>query len=131
MRYIDSSIFINSALPKDGRDRYKKMIEKIISGNEKFATSVLTIDEVIYIIRKEIDIDSSIRMGNDIINMKNLILLNVDQETILLSLNIIERYKLYPRDAIHAACCIQNNIKVIISDDEDFDKIKEIKRERL
>src|SRR3989344_6242275 len=99
MKYIDSSIFINSALPKEGRYKYKELIEKIISGNEKFATSVLTIDEVIYIIRKEIDIDSSIRIGKDIINMKNLVLLDINQETILLSLEIIERYKSYPRDA--------------------------------
>ena len=41
---------------------------------------------------------------------------------------LIEEYNLKPRDAIHAATALVNGINEIISDDSDFDKIKEIRR---
>ena len=44
---------------------------------------------------------------------------------------IIEKYNLKPRDAIHVASALTNNIKEIVSDDPDFDKVKEIKRKKL
>ncbi len=37
-------------------------------------------------------------------------------------------YNIRPRDAIHAACALENNTNIICSFDDDFDKIKEIKR---
>ncbi len=33
-----------------------------------------------------------------------------------------------PRDSIHLACCMEGGIDEIISDDRDFDTVKDIKR---
>ena len=44
---------------------------------------------------------------------------------------LISKYNLHPRDSIHVSSAIGKKIKTIISDDEEFDKIKEIKREPL
>ena len=130
MKYLDANVFINAALPRKNRSKYIRIIQQAISGEEIFATSVLTIDEVTYVIRKEIGFDYSLRIAKNILTMKNLILLEVDEGTITLSLNLMGKYILNPRDAIHAACCMQNNIKIIVSDDADFDKVREIKREK-
>ncbi|MHC1628688.1 MAG: type II toxin-antitoxin system VapC family toxin [Candidatus Nezhaarchaeales archaeon] len=40
----------------------------------------------------------------------------------------MERYDLKPSDAIHAATCIVNNIKYIVSEDQEFDKVEGIER---
>jgi len=41
------------------------------------------------------------------------------------------KYKLSPRDSIHIASALSKKTKTIVSDDEDFDHIKEIKRTPL
>jgi predicted nucleic acid-binding protein len=38
------------------------------------------------------------------------------------------KYNLSPRDAIHLASALSRKAIAIVSDDEDFDQIKEIKR---
>ena len=44
---------------------------------------------------------------------------------------ITEKYNIQPRDALHAATALCNGATEIISDDSDFDKIKELKRIHL
>jgi len=40
----------------------------------------------------------------------------------------MEKYDLKPRDAIHLSAAIEHGVFTIISEDKDFDKIKEIER---
>jgi len=48
------------------------------------------------------------------------------------SLNFMKMYKfLKPRNAIHIVAAISAGASVIVSDDSDFDNIKEIKRRSL
>jgi len=53
---------------------------------------------------------------------------NVDETVLTQAQRLMEKYKLGPRDAIHIACALVRKTRCIISDDEDFDKIKEITR---
>jgi predicted nucleic acid-binding protein len=69
--------------------------------------------------------------GKFFLEFPNLKILKIDSEVIKEAQKLVETYKLKPRDAIHAACAIKNNIKEIISDDPDFGKVKEIKRIKL
>ena len=69
--------------------------------------------------------------GEKFLEFPNLKILSIDEKIIREVQKIAERYGVKPRDAIHASCAIKNNIKEIISDDPDFDKIKEIKRIKL
>ena len=41
---------------------------------------------------------------------------------------IREKYNLKPRDSIHLSSAIRRGIKKIITDDRDFDNLKEIER---
>ncbi|PKP58327.1 MAG: hypothetical protein CVT88_07465 [Candidatus Altiarchaeales archaeon HGW-Altiarchaeales-1] len=45
--------------------------------------------------------------------------------------NLISEYKLDPRDAIHAACALIHGVYTIISEDDDFDRIKKFERKGL
>ena len=45
--------------------------------------------------------------------------------------SLMDKYKLSPRDSIHVASALSRKATIIISDDEDFDQIKEIKRTPL
>ncbi len=40
----------------------------------------------------------------------------------------MEKYDLKPRDAIHLSAAIEHSVFTIISEDKDFDKVKEIER---
>lgn len=40
----------------------------------------------------------------------------------------MEKYKLRPRDAIHASVALENKISTLVSFDRDFDLVGEIKR---
>jgi len=54
--------------------------------------------------------------------------LGVRKSTVFRAQELVERYRLNPRDALHAAVALENKIKTIVSYDEGFDAITEIKR---
>lgn len=134
MIYLDSNIFVSAIInpPTDQQASIcKKILMKIISNEISAATSLLTWDEVIYVIKKTLGREIAIVEGKKFLIFPNLKFLKVDEDIIFQSQNLISKYQLNPRDAIHAATAIANNINEIISDDADFDQIKELKRIKL
>ena len=132
MIYLDTNIFIYASI--DESEIGKKCSEIIsLHLNEKkdVATSCLTWDEVVYGIRKKVGKEMSIIQGKNLIEMQNLLWLDTNNLIISKAQELMEAYNLKPRDAIHAATAIVNGIKEIISDDSDFDKVKEIKRTKI
>ena len=58
--------------------------------------------------------------------------LEVDKNVLSMAQTLVDRYdRLNPRDSIHIASALSKKIKQIISDDKDFDIVKEIKRTPL
>jgi predicted nucleic acid-binding protein len=51
-------------------------------------------------------------------------LISVDQT--MLSLNLMKKYGIFPRDAIHASCAIASRIENVITTDSDFKRIEEL-----
>lgn len=132
MIYLDTNIFIYASI--DESEIGKKCSEIIsVHLNEKkdVATSCLTWDEVVYGIRKKVGKEISVIQGKNLIEMQNLFWLDTNNIIISKAQELMEAYNLKPRDAIHAATAIVNGIKEIISDDPDFDKIKELKRIKI
>ncbi len=66
--------------------------------------------------------------GKRFLGLPGLNFIKLDRKIIDKAQDLITNYSINPRDAIHAATAIINNISEIISDDSDFDVIKEIKR---
>ena len=132
MIYLDANIFIYSLINDDKLgDKSRKILTKIAKRETNGFTSILTWDEVVYVLRKIIGIDKSIDEGNKLLNFPNLIFLDSNKKTIEKAQKIMEKYKIKPRDAIHIATALTNNIDKILSDDKDFDGIREIQREGL
>lgn len=132
MLYLDSNVFIHATLNmKEIGERARALLRKVQQGEEAASSSVLTFDELVWAVNKYRSIEDAINAGEAFLNFPNLKLTIVDGELLALALNLIRKYKLDPRDSIHAATAILERAEVIVSTDIHFDKIKEIKRNPL
>lgn len=131
MKYVDANVFIfpiiYDATIKES-SLSKGILLEISEGDLEAATCSLTWDEVAWIVRKTLGIEYAKNEGKKLLEFPNLKILTVNEEIINEAQKIMETYQLKPRDSIHAACAIKNNIGEIITDDPDFDKVKELKR---
>lgn len=132
MYYIDSNIFIYPIIYDEKSiieaKKCRELLLKIASGNLEACTSYITWDEVVWIVRKLFDVNVSIHQGRIFLSFPNIRLLTIKRTTILKAQEIVEKHRLTPRDAIHAATAIENNINTIISYDKDFDNLDTVKR---
>ena len=132
MIYLDANIFILAAGSRsDVGEKARKFLGNLQVGKEKAFTSALTFDEVVWKVSQIRGFDDALATGNNLIVMPNLLLLDVNSHIISKSLDLMRFYKLYPRDAIHAASALNNNIFTIISEDKDFDNVKGLKRKSI
>jgi hypothetical protein len=135
MAYIDSNVFIYPAIYQTEAQakakKAKEILLKIESGELSAYTSTLTWDEVVWVVARVLGRDDGIRQGKKLLGFPNLEFINVDEGTLTLALTLLDKYKLSPRDSIHVASALGRKIKGVISDDEDFDQVKEITRTPL
>lgn len=129
MIYLDANIFIYSVLNTNKEGQHcRNILTKIAKKDLVGYTSFLTWDEFIYILKKHVGREAAAVGGEKFLNFPNLIFLKADRLTIEQAQQLIAKYNINSRDAIHTATALINNINQIVSDDQDFDKIKEIKR---
>ena len=132
MQYVDSNVFLYPTLystdiePK--AKKAKEILRKIESGDLQAATSTLTWDEVVWVTIKYLGRTDGVAQGQKLLGFPNLEFINVDEAIIAQAQALMGKYKLSPRDSIHIASALSKKTKTILSDDEDFDQIKEIKR---
>lgn len=133
MIYLDANIFVYPLVQESETktELHKELFIKIAKNEIIAATSILTWDEFTYALKKHLGRDTALIEGKKFISFPNLIFLKIDKNIAILAQDLFTRYNLNPRDALHAASALHNNIKEILSDDSDFDKIKEIKRIKL
>jgi len=130
--YIDSNIFLYPAIykpetVKEARES-KDFLLKVSEGLVEAYTATITWDEVVWVVRKMFGLKPSIELGRKLLVFPNLKLLNIKRSVVLRAQRLMEKYKIKPRDAIHAATALENGIETIVSYDRDFDKLDEIKR---
>lgn len=130
--YIDSNIFIYGFLDEGEQGKQaRSLLKKVSSGKLRGHTSTLTFDEVSWKLLKQLDEKQATQAIDAFLTFPSLNFINVDKELIRESAQIMQKHNLLPRDAIHAAACIIQHLKVIISEDKDFDRIKSIRRKGL
>ena len=128
MKYLDTNVFVFALTPGPKEQAARRILHKVLTGSMDATTSCLTWDEFVWVLRKELDASAIIAESKKFLTFPHMTLLNVDTEVLELAQGLLERYSLKPRDALHAATAIKHGIHEIVSDDSDFDKVKEIKR---
>ena len=135
MQYVDSNVFLYSVLYSPDLElkakRAKEILHKIENKELSAATSTLTWDEVVWVTTKLLGRSGGITLGQKLLGFPNLEFISVDEAIIAQAQSLMDKYKLSPRDSIHVASALSRKATIIISDDEDFDQIKEIKRTPL
>ena len=122
--YTDSNIFIFPVIYNNEQAYKAGNILSRIENNEIIGyTSVLTWNEVVYVIWKTVGKTDSISIGKKFINYPNLRFINTDSNIIIKATEIAENYNLKPRDSIHIATALSRDMHNIISDDFDFDSV--------
>jgi predicted nucleic acid-binding protein len=68
---------------------------------------------MVWVIRKLFDVDLSLELERKFLSFPNLKFLIVKRTTIFKAQEIAEKYRLKPRDDIHAAAAIENKVSMI------------------
>ena len=127
--YIDSNIFIFAySEDKENGVVCRKILDLIIENKITAFTSTLTFDEIFNKIMRLKDKQTALIVSDLFLNLNNLKFIEVDLNIVSSSLFLLKKYNLGLRDAIHLACAFSKDLKNIITNDKDFDKIEEIKR---
>ncbi|MEA3558895.1 MAG: type II toxin-antitoxin system VapC family toxin [Candidatus Thermoplasmatota archaeon] len=126
--YIDSNIFIFAA---QGQGELGKNCRKIISlvenGNIICASSYLVIDEVIWVLKKNIGRGKAVKIVKAMISLP-IKWLEVDRRTIMQMVETFETSNLDPRVSLHISSMKIAGISTIVSEDGDFDPIGSVER---
>ncbi len=130
MIYLDANVFLYSVTDHDSRKGIaaRNILTKLAKGELEAMTSSLTWDELIWGIKKYFDTERAILEGKRFLEFPNIKIISADANVLYFAQKLIEIYRIDPRDSIHAATAIIKNVTQFVSDDSDFDKIKEIKR---
>jgi predicted nucleic acid-binding protein len=131
MIYLDANVFLSAILNReDEGEKARDLLQKLQKAEIVAATSALSFDEVFWIVKKHRGFISALKAAKTLLEIPNLTFLEISDQTLWSAYNLAEKYRLDPRDAIHIACALDHAIFTIISEDEHFDKVKEIKKTR-
>ncbi len=132
MIYVDSCVPIYAALDSGSKGKWSRsLLDKIEDGVEPALTSALTLDEFTYKVRKEEGVEVSVEAGRRLLTMPHFRFIPVDDGVLWKSLELVEEYGIYPRDAIHASTAIIQGISSLVSEDENLDVLSELDRRWL
>ena len=132
MIYIDSNIFLYAILNRERiGNRARALLEQVQQGKEHACSSILTFDEIVWSVMRHRGMKEAVAAGEGFLNFPNLKLIPADGDLAAKALDIIKRHGLGPRDAIHAASAISMNVETIISSDQHFDKIADLRRKPI
>jgi predicted nucleic acid-binding protein len=132
MLYIDSSVFLYAALSQEEiGNKARALLGEVQQGKKNACSSALTFDEIVWVVKRYRSMESAIVAGEAFLNFPNLKLTPVNGDLLIEALEMIKKYRLDPRDAIHAASAISEEAEEIVSTDQHFDGIAGLHRKPL
>ncbi|KAF5411866.1 MAG: hypothetical protein C5S47_02735 [Candidatus Methanogasteraceae archaeon] len=130
MNYPDSNLIIYAIL--DGTevgDWGRGVPERMRGGVLHACTSFLTFDEVFYEVNEVKGTDIVIKNLEAFLSIPNMRFIDVNGTVIWRALELIRKYNIIPRGAIHAATAFVVGAETMFSQDKNFAGIKGLKRE--
>jgi predicted nucleic acid-binding protein len=130
--YLDSNIFIYALIYEKNLNeniRANHYLSLLVSGKEIGYTSVLTWDEIYYVIKKNFGSEKAEQASKKFLRFPNLHFIDVNYQIISKAQMIALSFNVMPRDAIHAVSALEKCHGKIISNDRGFDCINGLKRE--
>ena len=88
--------------------------------------SALAFDEIVWAVKRHRSPEDAETAGEAYLKLPGLEVLSVDADLLPSVLDLMRRYRLDPRDAIHAASALRVRAETIVSSDTHFDRLKEI-----
>lgn len=134
MVYVDANPFIYGAIEEHNDEKAvqsRAILTKIAKQEIPAVTSILTWDELVWVCKKNLAVAVAVEIGKSFLSMPNLRLIDANTPIAENASALMAEYGLKPRDAIHAATAILSGEHEIITDDADFDKVKELRRVSL
>lgn len=126
--YIDSNIFIFAALDTtELGDNCRRVLVMIQKGEISCASSFLTIDEVIWVLKKKAGRDAAVRIAKASLSLP-VRWMDVNREIVVRMIEHFSDGELDPRDSLHIASMRSAGITSILSEDSDFDNVHGLKR---
>jgi predicted nucleic acid-binding protein len=132
MVYLDSNVFVYSvthdpAKSEKARDAIR-ILREVEEGETRGVTSILTWDELAWVVWKLEGREAGTKAAASFLRLQNLTLMTISFATVLRAQELVERYQLKPRDAIHISTALTAGEKEIISDDVELDAVREVRR---
>jgi predicted nucleic acid-binding protein len=125
--YLDANVFVYAALNRKALgERSRSIIGEVQKEKIMAVTSALSFDELVWAVRKQRGESDGISAGEIFLNMPRLEIMDVRLDLLSSALNLLKKYHLNPRDAIHAASALNANVEYIVSEDPDFDSLSSI-----
>ncbi|MCE4619561.1 MAG: type II toxin-antitoxin system VapC family toxin [Desulfurococcales archaeon] len=128
--FIDAPllIYLNTMSDPRARMSYEDFYIRTLT-DYKLYTDVFVLDEVTYISKRKYGIPYyvSSRFIESII-LPYISIINLGEDEYKLAARILVEYNLKPSDSLHLGAMLSNGINLIISEDREFDRIKEVKR---
>ncbi len=125
MIFVDANflIYLNLGV-KEVEDYYLKLLSE-----ESLATDPLVLDEVIYVSKKKygVRLEDTLDFLDNIV-LPNSVVLPVTINEYRRAREVMLKYSVSPSDALHVAVMLNNSIRRILSEDRDFDRVKEVER---
>jgi predicted nucleic acid-binding protein len=126
--YFDSNIFIFAAIDKGKVGKNcRKIMEFIDEQRILAAANYMVIDEVLWVLKKNIGKEDAIRIVKGILSMP-IKWIDIDKQIIIETMVVFEKTSLDPRDSVHIASMKKVGLTTMVSEDRDFDKIVGIVR---
>ena len=125
--FLDSSFLIYmNTMTNDKRRHIEELFRKLLG--EPLFINMLVVDEVLYVSRKY-----GVLYNVTLNFLRNIVLpyteiIPIEEEDVKPVEKYLLKYNLKPSDAIHLATMEKIGANHIVTEDEDFDKVKEVKR---
>ena len=125
-------MFIHAALnPTELGQKAQRLLARVENEETEASTSALTVDEVVWVVKRMRSMDQALEVGEALLNMRGLELIPVNENVLRDSLGLMRLHGFDPRDAIHAASALRRGADTIVSSDSHFDALGKPARKTL